>query len=151
MVTAGIRSASVASAVLGGAPYSHADQTVTGELLLTIDDSTGSAAGWTVTESVSDFVWSGTGGAASAGAAIPAANFAITSIGSVVTVAGMAWSVAPAAGAGALNSPVTVLTSAADAGKGTYTLPRQVALTIPGTSNAGTYTGTLTTTMSVAP
>ena len=152
VVAGGSRSASVAAAVLGnGVAYSHYDQTITGELMLTVDDSTGSAAGWAVSQSVSDFVWSSPGGTATSGAAIPAANFAITSVGGVTTVDGQLWAVDPAPLTGALNSPVTVLTAAADAGKGTYQVPLNVALTIPGTSNAGTYTATLTTTMSVAP
>ena len=85
-VTAGTRSASNANLALAAVPYSHSAQTPTGSLALTVDDSTGSGAGWNVTIQSSEFVYSGTLG----GTNIPAINFSLTSAAAPVMTAGQA-------------------------------------------------------------
>jgi hypothetical protein len=46
---------------------------------------------------------------------------------------------------------VKVLRAGVSYGQGTYTQGLNVALTVPANSRVGTYTGTLTTTISAAP
>lgn len=152
-VTAGTRTASVANLTLGSLAYSHSAQTNTGSMTLTADDSSGSGAGWNVTILTSAFVYSGT----NSGTNIPAANFSLTSAAGPVATAGQAVDLTGGPKVPAV-SPVGTLDSArktvqADAGygQGTYTQALGVSLSVPAQSRAGTYTGTLTTTIASAP
>ncbi|HEX3427488.1 MAG TPA: WxL domain-containing protein [Candidatus Limnocylindrales bacterium] len=153
VIAAGTRSASIANLTLGGTTVSHSSQTSAGTMTLTADDSTGSNLGWNVTVLSSAFVYSGTNG----GTDIPAANFTLTSAASPVRTAGQAVNVVGGPLVPAI-SPVGTLDSARKTvqalvlfGNGTYTQDLGVSLTIPADSAAGTYTGTLTTTISAAP
>lgn len=151
-VTAGTRSASVANLALGSVAYSHSAQTTTGTATLTADDSTGSYAGWNVTIQVSDFVH-GTDTTKN----IAASNFALTSAAAPVSTAGQAVDatggpkVPTTSPVGTLDSPRKTVQASADFGAGSYTQALGVSLTIPAQSAAGTYTGTLTTTIAAAP
>ncbi|MFA6112174.1 MAG: WxL domain-containing protein [Candidatus Latescibacterota bacterium] len=160
-VTGGTLTASVADLALVDVTSTHADQPSTGTMVLAADDSTGTGAGWNVTEQVTSFAYSGT----NAGTAIPAANFAITSVAAVTSSAGQVIDVTgtdlaptgPQSGnitagvTGSLDTPVTVLRAGATYGQGTYGQGINVTLTVPAESRAGTYTGTLTTTVTAAP
>jgi hypothetical protein len=156
-VTAGSRTASVSSPALADINYAHTAQNNPGSMVLTADDSTGSNAGWNVTMQSSAFVWSAGSGGALSGADIPAVNFSLTSAAALTATAGQA--VDPTDGPKVpTTSPVGTLdqtrkTAQANAafGNGTYTQDLGVSLTIPADSAAGTYTGTLTTTISAAP
>jgi hypothetical protein len=114
-------------------------------LALTVDDTSGTRDGWNVTVKVSDFTYSGTNG----GSTIPAGNFSVTP-GSVQV---------PAAGTdlvvnvGGQGSPVTdlQLLSVQESVNGEFIQQVQGSLLIPADSYVGTYTGTLTTTISTAP
>jgi WxL domain surface cell wall-binding len=148
--------ASVADLTLASVAYQNAAHDVTGTMVLTVDDSTGSGAGWNVTVMSSDLVWVGT---ANGGIDIPAARFALTSAAVPARVAGQAVSVAlstgpqvpPTSPIGTLDSARKVLVATAAYGAGTYTQALGVTLTIPAQSRVGTYTGTLTTTITSAP
>lgn len=148
--------ASVADVTLTSVPYQSAAHDVTGSMVLTVDDSTGSGAGWNVTIISSAFVWVGT---ANGGANIPATNFVLTSAAAPAVVAGQAISVAlstgpqvpPTSPLGTLDTARKVLVATAAYGAGTYTQALGVALTVPTMSRVGTYTGTLTTTITSAP
>jgi len=153
VVTAGTRTASVADLALGSVAYSHNAQASTGTMTLTADDSTGSNLGWNVTIQSSAFVYSGANG----GTDIPAANFSLTSAAAPARTAGQA---VDAVGGPKVPviSPVGTLDSARKAvqalvlfGNGTYTQALGVSLSIPADSAAGTYTGTITTTIAAAP
>lgn len=133
----------------GAEEYSHLDQVFSGVSTLTIDDSSGTGLGWAVTEQVSDVTWVSNGGAV-AGVTVAAADYSVSSVDAVSTIAGQAWSGSTAV-AGALDSPVTVLAANVGAGSGRYTVPVNFTLRLPGTSRIGSYTATLTTTMSVSP
>ena len=148
--------ASVADLTLNSAPYQNAAHNVSGTMVLTADDSTGSGAGWNVTIISSAFVWVGT---ANGGTNIPAANFALTSAAAPSMVAGQVVSVAASTGPqvpptspfGTLDTARKTLVATAAYGQGTYTQALGVTLTIPAMSRVGTYTGTLTTTITSAP
>jgi hypothetical protein len=159
-VTGGSSTASVANLALTSVTSTHSLQNSTGTMTLAVDDSTGTGAGWNVTEAVSAFAF--TGGTGST--AIPAANFSITSVGAVTSSAGQAIDIngtqlaptGPQSGTlagvtGTLDAPVKVIRAGVDFGQGTYSQPINVNLAIPADSRAGTYTGTLTTTISAAP
>ncbi|GAB4335081.1 MAG: hypothetical protein Kow0010_22400 [Dehalococcoidia bacterium] len=146
-----LRTASIADFTLPAVSYSHNDQTSTGELTLTVSDD--GVDGWNVTVQASSFVYSGPNG----GTDIPAANFSITAANEPTVVSGQAVDPTggpqvPASGAtGALDVPRKVLHADAGYGQGTYEQRLDVSLTIPGMARAGTYTSTLTVTISAGP
>jgi hypothetical protein len=148
--------ASVADLTLPSVAYQNGAHDVTGSMVLTVDDSTASGAGWNVTILVSNFIWVGT---ANGGSDIPAAKFALTSAGVAVATAGQPVSVAlstgpqvpPTSPLSTLDSARKVLVATAAYGAGTYTQALGVTLTIPAQSRVGVYTGTLTTTITSAP
>jgi len=155
VLNGGTRSASAANLAMPAVNYSHSAQSNAGTMTLTADDSSGTGLGWNVTIQSSSFAYSGSNG----GSAIPAANFSLTSAAAPTATAGQA--VDPLGVGGPkvpLVSPVGTLDSArktvqaAEAfGQGTYTQALDVSLSVPAQSRAGTYTGTLTTTISAAP
>ncbi len=152
-VNAGTRTASVADLTLGAVTTTHSAQTSTGTMTLTADDSSGSGAGWNVTILSSAFVYSGT----NSGTNIPAANFSLTSAAAPAMTAGEAVDatngpkVPTVSPVGTLDSARKTVQANAGYGEGTYTQALGVSLTIPADSRAGTYTGTLTTTIAAAP
>jgi WxL domain surface cell wall-binding len=148
--------ASVADLTLASVAYQNAAHDVTGTILLTVDDSTGSGAGWNVTIQSSPFVWVGT---ANGGTDIPASKFALTSAAAPTMLAGQVVDVAlstgpqvpPTSPYGTLDTARKVLVATAAYGAGTYSQSLGVTLTIPAQSRVGVYTGTLTTTITSAP
>jgi hypothetical protein len=152
-VNAGTRSASVANLTLGAVNYSHSAQSQTGSMTLTGDDSSGSGEGWNVTILSSAFVYSGTNG----GTDIAASNFSLSSAAAPVATAGEAVDatngpkVPTVSPVGTLDSARKTVQANAGYGEGTYTQALGVSLSIPAQSRAGTYTGTLTTTIASAP
>ena len=148
--------ASVADLTLTSVPYQNAAHNVTGTMVLTADDSTGSGAGWNVTIISSAFVWVGT---ANGGTNIPAAKFALTSAAAPTMISGQPIGAAlstgpqvpPTSPIGTLDTARKTLVATAAYGAGTYTQALGVTLTIPAMSRVGTYTGTLTTTITSAP
>jgi X-Pro dipeptidyl-peptidase len=148
--------ASIADLSLTDVAYQNTSHNVTGTMVLTADDSTGSGAGWNVTVLASDFIWVGT---ANGGTDIPANKFALTSASAPTKIVGQAVSVAlstgpqvpPTSPLGSLDTARKVLVATAAYGAGAYSQNLGVTLTIPGQSRVGTYTGTLTTTITSAP
>jgi hypothetical protein len=148
--------ASVADLTLTSVAYQNAAHDVSGTMVLTADDSTGTGAGWNVTVVASAFVWVGT---ANGGTNIPAVNFALTSAAAPALVAGQVVSATAATGPqvpplsplGTLNTARKTLSATAAYGAGTYTQDLGVTLTIPAQSRVGVYTGTITTTITSAP
>jgi hypothetical protein len=157
-------SASVANATFPAVTYSHANQTTSTSITLTATD-TGQCVlvctndGWNVTLLASSFAYSGP----NSGTAIPAANLAITNAHPPTVVSGQ--NISPTHGprttnvTGALN--VSRKTLQADGptgtvlktyyGIGTYQQAIDVNLVVPGLTRAGTYTTTLTVTISAGP
>ena len=84
-------------------------------------------------------------------------NFSLTSAAAPVSTDGQSVDAvggpkAPASSpVGTLDSPRKTVQAEAAFGNGTYTQDLGVNLTVPADSAAGTYTGTLTTTISAAP
>ncbi len=156
IVAGGLLSASVASMSFPDIDYDYATHDVSGTMVLTADDSRGTSAGWSVSIQGSAFVYSGPNG----GTDIPATNFALTSAEEPTLIAGQPVSLVASTGPqipiegivyGSLAGPLKVIRATAAYGNGTYTQNLGVTLTIPGQSKIGTYTGTLTTTISATP
>jgi WxL domain surface cell wall-binding len=154
-ITGGGLTASVADLVLPSVSYQNAAHDVSGTMVVTADDSRGTAAGWSVTVEGSDFVYAGAAG----GTDIPATAFALTSAEEPTWIAGQAVSLTAANGPqippeivyGSLAVPIKTIRATAAYGAGTYSQNLGVTLTIPAQSHVGTYTGTLTTTISATP
>lgn len=148
-ISGGDRSVNVTSVVIQGADYSHDDQTVPGSVSLSIDDSTGSDAGWNVTVQSSDF--------ADGDRIIPASQFAIVNAGAPVHQAGQEIDGAngpmtPSNGAtGSLDVARKVLNANQGYGKGSYTQDLDVELTVPGQTLAGNYGASLTVNITAGP
>jgi len=154
-ITAGGLTASVSDLNLPSVAYRNAARDVSGTMVITADDSRGLPLGWSVTVQGSAFVYSGAAG----GTNIPATAFALTSAQQPVHIAGQAVSLTAATGPqippeiiyGSLAVPIKTIRATAAYGAGTYSQDLVVTLTIPGQSQVGTYTGTLTTTISATP
>lgn len=142
--------------------YSHGTQTVTGSLTLDATDTgslIGTNAGWNVTLQSSAFTYSG----ANSGTPIPAVNLAITTSHPPTRLAGQ--EIDSSGGPRTTNVTGTLdvarKTLQADGpsgvlvrthyGIGTYRQIVDVTLAVPAQSRAGTYTSTLTVTMSAGP
>ena len=117
--------------------------------VLIVDDQTGLLYGWNVTLQASTFVWTSPGETVDANRNLSAANLSVTQATAVTTVAGAEF--VGAFGGGTLDSAVSVVSTAPGAGSGSYTVPLTVNLAVPANTPAGSYVGTLTTTISAAP
>ena len=153
-INPGTLSSSIADLTLGDVSYSHIAQASTGTMVLTADDSSGTGDGWNVTVQGSAFVYSGPNG----GTNIPAASFSITGAAAPTMTAGEAVDgsdgpmvpttfTAPAT----LDSARKTMQANANFGEGTYNQNLSVSLAIPAQSRVGTYTGTMTVTISSGP
>jgi hypothetical protein len=149
-VNGGSRTATLDTS-MSAVEYSHDEQVQTGTMALTVDDCTGTGAGWYVTIQSSDFVYTGENN----GTDIPASNFSITSAGVPQDLWGQAidanfgprlpfWE----SPLGSLDSARQVIEAQPQFGSGTYTQTLGVTLDIPAQARAGSYTATITTTIS---
>lgn len=152
-INPGTRTASIADLSLSAVNYSHAAQSSTGTMVLTADDSSGSGTGWNVTVQGSAFVYSGANG----GTNIPASNFSVITANAPTRTAGQNVDVvggpsAPLLGStGSLDVARKTMSALVGSGQGTYTQNLDVSLSIPALSRAGSYTGTMTVTISAGP
>ena len=145
--------ASLTSVSLAGLIYSHQPQTSSGTATLTAADDTGTNLGWSVTVQSSNLAYTGVSG----GTAIPAANLSLSAADAPVMSTGQAVDAAggprvpDVSPVGTLDVPRKLLQAAAGYGNGAYTQQVGLSLTVPGTSAEGSYTATLTTTISTGP
>lgn len=156
--------AAVGDLTFGTIAYTHEQQVRIGTLTLTATD-TGlgglgmTNTGWNVTLLSSDFAYVGP----NSGTPIPAGNLAVSAAGQPTAVSGQPISATggprTTGASGSLNvarktlqadgpSGVVVMTYY---GIGTYSQPIDVSLVVPGQTRAGTYTATLTVTISAGP
>lgn len=148
-VTGEGRSAGVAGASLQEVGYSHDDQTSAGSISLSVDDSSATNAGWSVSVQAGDF--------SNGEMNIPAGNFAITGANGPVYVDGQeidgaGGPMVPESGAhGSLDSPRKVLHAQENFGAGTYEQTLDVELLVPGQTPAGQYTSNLTVDITAGP
>jgi len=154
VVNGGTLTASVADLTLTAVTVTHSTQPSSGSLTLTADDSTGKALGWNVTLQSSAMVYSGGFGTSPAND-IAAANLAVGTPATPVMTAGQAIDVTNGpkvvGTGGALNTAIKVISANATYGQGTYTQAEPLTLTVPANPRQGTYTATLTVTVSSGP
>ena len=159
------QSASLGDLTFSAVATSHSSRTATGRAVLTVQDTSlytppvlpatqgvGMGPGWHVTEQASVLAYSGP----NHGTAIPAANLAIVSVEAPAAVSGQPVDpvngpMTPASPTGTLDSARMVLHAQAMYGAGKYTQGIVLSLTIPADTRAGTYTATITTTISTGP
>ena len=153
--------ASTVDLTLAAVDYSHVDQASVGSLTLEARD-TGTTTcillicsttndGWNVTVQASNFAYTGTNN----GAAIPAANLAVTQAHPPTRVSGddISGTGGPRTTnvTGSLDTPRKTLQANDGFGIGRYRQVIDVSLLVPGQTRAGTYTTTLTVTISSGP
>lgn len=145
------RTAAIANQTLTAVEFSQSQQQQTGTLTLTATDATCTGLGWNVTVQSSALGYTGSG----SGSSIPAANLALGTPNTPTQVSGQAVSAENGPKAvgtgGALNNSVEIIDAIANYGMGSYTQTVPVTLTIPARSVVGTYTATLTVTISAGP
>ena len=129
-----------------GLQFSAAAQSTGATLQLTAGMASGcDNDGWKVTLVASNLVATGGGN-------ISASNVRAVSIGTVTRVSGQNKLPLPGTVSNTpLNTPVIVMQAMPSTGKGVYSESIGLALLIPGSSLPGTYTTTLTATISVGP
>ena len=156
VLSAGSLSASATGLSLPTITATNYVQTPVGNMTLTADDSRGgpTGLGWSVSVQSSAFVYTGAVG----GTDIPADNFVLVTPAQPAMTAGQAVdgtggpNVPPTLATGPLGTSARkVMTTTAAFGQGTYTQLLAVSLTVPASSKVGTYTGTLTTSISTTP
>ncbi len=145
--------------------YDHNEQMINaGSMRLTADDSTGLNLGWNVTIMSTDFAWTENGTGAVYGTTIDAVNFSLTSAAAPEYVVGEAIDLDTDAGGpdiangpkvvtstGTLEAPIKILAANETFGNGNYTQLLGLNLSTPAYSTAGTYTATITVTISAGP
>jgi YVTN family beta-propeller protein len=150
-VTAGTLTASITDAAFPPVPFSHQKQITSAEAVLSTDDQTGLLYGWNVTVKASALVWASPSDIQNPTRNIPAANLSLSAVNSASTVSGDDFSGTLLSSTSALDSAVSVVSTAAEQGSGSYTVPLTLNLLVPANAATGSYTGTLTTTISAAP
>jgi len=132
---------------MGTVVLSGADQTSTGNISqLTVTDARGSLNGWTVNAVLSDLA----GPLIGSHHTIPAANMTDSNVTCAPQSASTGLASDVAAGtAGAFSNTValTLCTAAAGGGGGTFNINSALSLLVPASVAAGTYTGTMTFTV----
>lgn len=119
-----------------------ADRIISGTLTVTVDDGTGTGAGWDVTIRASALVNT----SSPAAPEIPASSLALGEPETPVALAGQSVDAAhgPIAGTGgSLDAARTVVSAGRDHGMGTYTQSVPMTLQVPAGAASGTYTGTI--------
>jgi hypothetical protein len=151
-IIGGSLTASIANAEMADIAYSHAALVDTsGSLTLSVSDKRGTSAGWTVSVSSTDFVYSGSSFNADP---IPNTEFSITTANAPGHSAGQAidGTGGPfAVSGGSLDQARTTIRANQTFGSGDYTQVLAVSLNIPALSQAGLYTATLTVATTQAP
>lgn len=153
-ITAGTITYSIVGTDLETVRYSEIDTTSSGTLQLQVNGH-GNLDGWTLTvQASSPFVYNGD---SKNGEDLPADHLSLTTANAPVYVAGQQVDsthgpkAVAAGGSGSLGSPVSVITSSAGYGSGSYTQDLDVSLMIPAYSQAGTYSGEVTVSTGSAP
>jgi hypothetical protein len=154
-VEAGERSISLGDISFGGTPFSHTETTLSNQsddgVSLVVDDSSGTGAGWQVVLEASDFLWDQRPSSAdSAYRSIPRSNFAVMP-GELSVLVGNTTEGVSAFTETNFESPVKLLSADKEFGEDTYTLPLSFDVLVPANTRAGSFTSTLTLTMSLAP
>jgi hypothetical protein len=146
-VVPGQRSASITDLVLPPVVTEHAPRMTAGTVTLWADDSSGTNAGWNVTVKASNFTGP---------QALPASALSALYSLPAETIAGQPVDEvngpqAVALASGTLETPRVMLSAQPGYGKGTYSEDIGLALLVPADTLAGTYSTTLTVSITAGP
>jgi hypothetical protein len=150
--TLGATTASIANLTMAAATVSHVTQDKAGTLALSVTDTVG--LGWKVTVQSSNMRYSGSFGSTPAND-IPAANLSLGTPATPAHVSGQA--ISPTNGpkavgtGGTLNAAIKVINANSGFGRGSYTQNLPLTVRIPANPRQGTYTSTLTVTVTAGP
>jgi DNA-binding beta-propeller fold protein YncE len=131
--------------------FSHTSTNITGTAVLTVDDQSGSGAGWQISLQATEFVFTPVNGGAGTAIAIANTALGVTTAGAITAVHGEDDLDISTEDTQSLGESRTLLNANADQGEGKYTTPLTFTLAVPANTRSGTYTSTLTTTMAVSP
>jgi hypothetical protein len=144
--------ASIANLTMAAATVSHVAQNKAGTLALSVTDTVG--LGWNVTVQSSSMRYSGAFGSTPAND-IPAANLSLGTPAAPAFVSGQAINGTNGPKAvgtgGVLSAAIKVINANSGFGKGSYTQNVPLTVGIPANPRQGTYTATLTVTITVGP
>lgn len=150
--TLAARTASIASLTMAVATVTHVTQNRPGTLVLSVSDTVGS--GWNVTVQSSAMAYSGLYGTTPAND-IPAANLSLGTPVTPVRVSGQAVNGVNGpkvvGTGGVLTTAIKVINANSGYGLGSYTQNLPLTVVIPKNPRQGTYTATLTVTITVGP
>ena len=149
-ITAGTLATTLGDVAFGDIAYQFAARTVsTPNVALSVADSTGTDAGYQVSITATDLASGG------AGPDIAATAFKVAAVDNVAIVGGEGSNgempTVPAISGNLSGTGQVVLSAAAGTGAGNYSADVDFDLAIPENTLADTYSGTLTTTVVVAP
>jgi hypothetical protein len=148
----GATTASVANLTMSVATVTHTTQNKGGTLALSVSDTVG--VGWNVTVQSSAMKYSGLYGSTPAND-IPVANLSLGTPATPVFVSGQAINATNGPKAvgtgGVLSAPIKVINANSGYGKGSYTQNLPLTVKIPANPRQGTYTATLTVTITAGP
>jgi hypothetical protein len=125
-------------------PFSNNDQTVNGGMTVSVQDTRGLSQGWQLSISGTDFT------SATSDDVIPVGNFSLD-VGAVTVVSGRAEPLPTATDFVMGTGPTVMLNAPANSGNGRYSVPVTGTLVIPGGTDIGLYSSTLTGTLTSAP
>jgi hypothetical protein len=148
----GATTASTANLTIAAATVTHVSQNMPGTLALSVADTVG--LGWKVTVQSSNMKYSGTFGSTPVND-IPAANLSLGTPATPVRVSGQAIDATNGpkrvGTGGVLSAPIKVINANSGFGVGSYTQSLPLTVSIPANPRQGTYTATLTVTITAGP
>jgi hypothetical protein len=125
-------------------PFSNNDQTVNGGMTVSVQDTRGLSQGWQLTISGTNFT------SATSDDIIPVGNFVLDA-GAVTVVSGRANPLPTVNDFTMSTTPNVLLNAASGSGNGRYSVPITGTLVIPGGTDIGLYSSTLTGNLTSAP
>lgn len=141
----GVLVATILDATFGTVPYDFADQTASTDIVVNVEDNTGTAAGWNVTLFGTDFIRDGA-------TTFPVSQLVLGTGTPVSTEgAGVDGVTAPGITAGSTSPGEKIASAELLAGMGVYTITYPSTLTVPGGTLVGQYQSTLTVTITTGP
>ena len=148
----GATTASMANLTMSAVTVSHVPQNNARTLALSVTDTVG--LGWNVTVQSSNMKYSGTFGSTPAND-IPAANLSLGTPATPAFVSGQAINATngpkKVGTGGALSAAIKVINANSGFGVGSYTQNLPLTVSIPANPRQGTYTATLTVTITAGP
>lgn len=138
---------SIGAADFADVPYDFAAQTTNADIVVHVEDNTGTASGWNVTI-LGDAVFT----SADTTSTIPIGNLTMAT-GTPVSVEGQDVTdiTAPGAASGVTTTAQPIASAPAESGQGVYDITYPSSLVVPGGTQVGEYNATLTVSITSGP